>query len=176
MANHLTCERGLGLDHLGDALLASVGGDEGGDAYPLALADRVRAVGGLILDRWVPPAIDGDEMRGAGEVETAPPGLEREEENWGTAGALKRRTVAARRSRLTPPSRNGAGLAKRARRCATSRSPLPELGEGEGGVANFNCLLKQGAEAREFGAATFIGRDCRAHARNLGGCPSTWAG
>ena len=46
----------------------------------LRLADAERAIGGLVLDRRVPPAIEVDDVRRGGEVEPGAAGLEREHE------------------------------------------------------------------------------------------------
>ena len=65
----------LGLQHLGDAVLDRALGDEAVHLHRAGLADAVGAVGGLVLDGRVPPAVVVDDVVGAGQVEAgaAPP-------------------------------------------------------------------------------------------------------
>ena len=46
----------------------------------LRLADAEGAVGGLVLDGRIPPAVEVDHVRGGGQVEPGAAGLEREDE------------------------------------------------------------------------------------------------
>ena len=73
------CEVALVLNHLVDALLKGVLGDEAVDKDVLVLANAVGTVGGLSLDGGIPPEVVVDDMAGGGEVETGAGGLEREE-------------------------------------------------------------------------------------------------
>ena len=53
----------LALQHLGDAVLDGPLGDQPVDLHGLCLPDAVRPVGGLRLDRGIPPAVVVDDMR-----------------------------------------------------------------------------------------------------------------
>src|SRR5208283_6127894 len=44
------------------------------------LADAEGAVGRLVLDRWVPPAVEMHDMRGRRQIEARAAGLERKDE------------------------------------------------------------------------------------------------
>ena len=92
------------------AIRSSIGapGDHPVHLDRLGLADPVGAVGGLLLDGGVPPAVDVDHVVGAGEVEAGAAGLEREQEDrharpWrpGTGA-----TIASRSGTGVPPCRN----------------------------------------------------------------------
>ena len=50
------------------------------DQHVPALADAERAVGGLVFDGRIPPAVEVNHMRCGGEVQARPAGLERKHE------------------------------------------------------------------------------------------------
>ena len=75
-------------------LLDRAAGDQPVHLDRLGLADPVGAVGGLLLDGRVPPAVDVDDVVGAGQVEPGAAGLERQQEDRESrpvAGALEAR-------------------------------------------------------------------------------------
>ena len=69
-------ELALRVNELIDPLLNRPAADELVHQDVPGLADAERAVGGLVLDSWVPPAIDMDDVRGGGEVEAGATGLQ----------------------------------------------------------------------------------------------------
>ena len=62
-------EPALGLDQLVDPLLDGARADHPVHLHHPRLADPVRAVGCLILDRRVPPAVEVEDVAGVGQVE-----------------------------------------------------------------------------------------------------------
>ena len=70
----------LRVNQLVDLLLDRPAADELVHQHVLGLADAKRAIGRLILDRRIPPAIEMHDVRGGGEVEPGAAGLEREDE------------------------------------------------------------------------------------------------
>ena len=75
-------------DHRGDLLLDRAGADELADLHRLALPDPERAVGGLVLDRRVPPAVDVDHVVGRGQVQPGAAGLQRQHEQRRRRGVV----------------------------------------------------------------------------------------
>src|SRR5689334_10788825 len=65
------------VEQIGDALLEGARAHEGVDDDTPALTDAPHAVGGLVLDRGVPPPVEVDDVVGPHEVETRTAGLER---------------------------------------------------------------------------------------------------
>ena len=111
----------LRCEQLGDPLLDGALGDEPVHLHRPGLADPVGAVGGLVLDGGVPPAVEVDDVVGAGQVEAGAAGLERQQEDRGVAG-LEAGAPSARAARTgVPPCRNWCGIAG-ARRGARSSS------------------------------------------------------
>ena len=90
------------------------------------LADAVGAVGGLVLHRRVPPAVEVEDVVGGGQVEPGAAGLERQDEDGRAGvGSWKRSTI-----RHGPPAgRRRAGTAPTVEpvlgRCAASSRPCP---------------------------------------------------
>jgi len=70
-----------------DFLLSRAFGDQFVDEYRFVLADAVGAVGGLCLDRRVPPWVIVDNGIGLDEVEADAAGLEGDEEEVGLTAA-----------------------------------------------------------------------------------------
>jgi len=68
------------FDQAVDPLLDRAAADELVDEDVFGLSDAEGAVGRLVLDRRVPPAIEVDDVRGGGEIETGAPLLERQHE------------------------------------------------------------------------------------------------
>ena len=68
-ADDVLGERALALDHLVDALLERAGADELVHLHVARLADAEGAVGGLVLDGRVPPAVEVEDVVRAGQVE-----------------------------------------------------------------------------------------------------------
>ena len=80
-AEHRVGQRPLAGEQLGDPLLDRALGDQPVHLHRLGLADPVGAVGGLLLDGGVPPAVEVDDVVGAGQVEAGAAGLERQQED-----------------------------------------------------------------------------------------------
>ena len=74
------------------------------------LADPVGAVGGLVLDRGVPPAVEVDDVVGAGQVEAGAARLEREQEDRARRRPGSRGTICSRARTGVPPWRNSVGI------------------------------------------------------------------
>ncbi len=72
-----------------DFLLDRAAGDEFVDQDVALLADAEGAVGGLVFDGGVPPAVEVDDVRGGGEVEPGAAGLDREHEERRAVFALE---------------------------------------------------------------------------------------
>ena len=70
----------LRLDQLVDLLLDRAAAHELVHEHVLGLADAERAIGGLILHRRVPPAVEVDDVRRGGQIEAGAARLEREHE------------------------------------------------------------------------------------------------
>ena len=70
----------LVLNHLVDALLEGVLGDEPVYHNILMLADTIGTVGGLSLDSWVPPQVVVDDVAGSSQVQASASGFQREQE------------------------------------------------------------------------------------------------
>ena len=68
------------VDHPVDPFLQRAAADELVDLHVPRLADAEGAVGRLVLDRRVPPAVEVEDVRGAGEVEARAARLQREDE------------------------------------------------------------------------------------------------
>src|SRR5690606_9227130 len=66
----------LALEQGGHAVLDRPLGDQPVHLHRAVLADAVGAVGGLVLDRGVPPAVVVDHVGGTGEVEPGPAGAQ----------------------------------------------------------------------------------------------------
>ena len=64
-------------------------GDQLVDLDGAALADPVGPVGGLVLDRRVPPPVEMDDVGRGGEVEPGPTRLQRDEEQRRPLGILE---------------------------------------------------------------------------------------
>src|SRR5680860_352791 len=80
-AEHGLREAALVLKQLPDPVLDGALGDEPVDLDCPHLADPVGAVGGLVLDSGVPPAVEVDDVVGTREVEAGAARLEREQEH-----------------------------------------------------------------------------------------------
>ena len=73
-------ELALVVDDHADAFLDGAFAHELVDVDGAFLADAPRPVGGLVLDRRVPPAVVVDHLAGRGEVEAGAAGLQRDEQ------------------------------------------------------------------------------------------------
>ena len=82
-------EGGLVLDHVVDAVFEGAAADEFVHHDAAGLADAEGAIGGLVLDGGVPPAVVVEDVRGAGEVEAEAAGFEREDEGLRDGGGLE---------------------------------------------------------------------------------------
>ena len=71
----------LAAEQLGDPLLDGAGGDHPVHLHRSGLPDPVGPVAGLLLDRGVPPAVEVDDVVGAGEVEAGAAGLQGQQED-----------------------------------------------------------------------------------------------
>ena len=83
-------------EHLGDPVLDGALADQPVHLDGPGLADAVRAVGGLVLDGRVPPAVVVDDVVGAGEVEPGAGGLERQQEHRAPRPPGSRSTISSR--------------------------------------------------------------------------------
>ena len=72
-----------------DFFLDGAAADELVDEDVALLADAEGAVGGLVLDGRVPPAVEVDDVRGGGQVQAGAAGLEREDEERRAVVALE---------------------------------------------------------------------------------------
>src|SRR5207245_4246770 len=70
----------LRFDQAIDPFLDRAAADELVDQYVSGLPEAEGAGGRLVLARRVPPAIEVDDVRGGGEIETGAPRLERQDE------------------------------------------------------------------------------------------------
>ena len=95
----------LAAEQLGDPLLDGAGGDHPVHLDRPGLPDPVGPVAGLVLDGGVPPAVEVDDVVGAGEVEAGAAGLEGQQEDGHLAGLEARAPSARARA---PASRRGA--------------------------------------------------------------------
>src|SRR5256885_11519863 len=71
----------LAFDHLINLLFKRAGAEELVHLHVLLLPDAKRAVGRLILDRRIPPAIEVEDMVRGGEIEARASSFEREPED-----------------------------------------------------------------------------------------------
>ena len=76
----------LGAHHLVDALLEGRAGDEAVHLHIALLPDAVGAVGGLSLDRGVPPQVEVDDIGGGFALAPCVDALEGEVEEVGVEG------------------------------------------------------------------------------------------
>src|SRR5579871_1211903 len=76
------------LDHQVDTFFKRADAYEFVNLHVLALADAEGAVGGLVLDGGVPPAIIVKHVIGRRQVESHAAGLQREDEEWRAAPFL----------------------------------------------------------------------------------------
>ena len=122
----------LRLDQLVDLLLHGAAADELVHQHVLGLADAEGAVGGLVLHRRIPPAIEMDDMRGGGEVEPGAAGLEREHEERDAFVLLELAHQILALLHLGLAVQDEAGPAEHgAEERRQRRGHLPELGEDE---------------------------------------------
>ena len=103
-----------------DALLDGALRDQAEDQDALLLADAVRAVGGLALDRRVPPRVVVDHRVGRGEVEPVPPALR-----------LMRRSGTSARLEAGRHRWRGRGSRRSARRSRMPRASSSALDQRE---------------------------------------------
>ena len=124
----------LAGDQVVDLLFERAGGDELAHLHVSMLADPERAVGGLVLDRRVPPAVEVDHVVRGSEVEAGAAGLQRHQEHRGP-----RRLEA--RHHLVPGVCGGAPVEvqpsrpKRAAGSGAASRRIRELGEAQDPVA-----------------------------------------
>jgi hypothetical protein len=92
-------------EHVGDAFLEGPAGHELVDVFAVALPDPVGAVGRLVLDRRVPPAVVVQHVRGTRQVEPEPARLEAADQHLGALGSSWNRATMRR----SPPHPAGEG-------------------------------------------------------------------
>ena len=120
----------LRLDQPVDLLFDRAAADELVHQHVPLLADAEGAVGGLVLDGRVPPAVEVDDVRGRGQVQAGAAGLEREHEERqpsrppGTCATSSRRRLHRRaavqhqaRAGRRPSPRNAASGSVISRNC-----------------------------------------------------------
>ena len=153
-------------------LLHRAAADEGMHDHMLALSDAEGAVGGLVLDGGVPPAVEMDHVRGLGEVQPRAAGLEREDEEGRAVVALEggdqlaaprhRRAAVQHQPRLPEDRRQEGGQ---------RLGHLAVLGEDQQLVLALGDLLDELAQAGELAAALLgkvaVARDLRGMVANL---------
>ena len=110
-----------------DPLLERADARELAHLHVLALTDPERAIGRLILDRRVPPAIEVDDVVGRGEVEARAARLQRQDISGGPPSAWNRATISSR-ARLRGPAVQEQHLAAEPLLQVTAQQ-VPELGE-----------------------------------------------
>jgi len=79
---HVLDETLLGFDQLIDFILDGAATDKFMHEDIPGLPDPECAIGGLVLHRRIPPAIEMHHMRGGGEIQARTTGFERQDENW----------------------------------------------------------------------------------------------
>src|SRR5438093_2077145 len=122
----------LGVNELIDLFFNRPAADELVHEHVPGLADAERTVGGLILDGWIPPAIEMHDMRSGSEVESGAAGLQRDDEERHALVLLElpdqRLSLADRRLAVQNEARAAEERSKkRSKRC----SHLSELREDE---------------------------------------------
>ena len=134
------------------AFADEVVGDDGAD-----LADAVGAVGGLVLDGGVPPAVVVDDVRGLGEGEAEGAGAEGENEESGAVitgegldlgSALRGGESAVKEGNGATEAFGEGGL----KGCTDAGV----LGEEEGGFAAGEDVVEEGKEGEEFAGGCVV--------------------
>src|SRR5438552_15477730 len=88
--DHLRRELALRLEQLIDSLLERPHANETVHEHRLVLTDAMHAVGRLLLDRRVPPAVEMDHVVRRRQVQPATPSLDRDDEDRRPFGGLER--------------------------------------------------------------------------------------
>ena len=130
-AEHGVGQGALGVEHLGDAVLDRALGDQPVDLHGPGLADAVRAVGGLVLDGRVPPAVVVDDVVGAGEVQAGAGRLQRQQEDRDLAGLEAVDHLLALGDRGAAVQELGRGRRGRRGARSSSRAMRDVLGEDQ---------------------------------------------
>ena len=143
----------LRFDELVDLLLDGAATDELVDQHVLRLSDAERPVGGLVLDRRVPPAIEVHHVRGGREVEPRAAGLERQHEERHRLVFLEALDQLLALLHLGPAMQHQPGTAEHpAQERRERRGHLAELGEDERLFLPGRDHLQQLAQARPLAA------------------------
>ena len=112
------------LDQGVDPLLDRAAADELVHQHVALLADAEGAVGGLVLDGRIPPAVEVDHVRGGGQVQARAAGLERQHEERRAVVALELvdQRLAAFDGRAAVQHQPGAAEDRRQERRPAARS------------------------------------------------------
>ena len=140
-----------------DAFLEGAFADEVVGDDGAGLADAVGAVGGLVLDGGVPPAVVVDDVGGLGEGEAEGAGAEGEDEEAGTV-------VAAEGLDLGSALRGGESAVKEGNGATEAFgegglkgcTDAGVLGEEEGGFAAGEDVVEEGKEGEEFAGGCVV--------------------
>ena len=125
-------ELALRFDELVDLLLYGSAAHEFVHQHVLRLADAKGAVGGLVLHRRIPPAVEMHDMRGGGQIEARAAGFERKHEEPHGFVFLKSAHQILALLDFGLAVQNQAGPPEdRAEESGQRRSHLAELGEDE---------------------------------------------
>ena len=116
------------------------------------LADAEGAVGGLVLDGRVPPAVEVDDVRGGGQVQAVPPALSESTKKGGPSSSWKRSTSVARLLDRRPAVQDQAGAAEDRRR---------------GSAASGSVISRNWVKTSSFSCRAAIARRARAGAASL---------
>ena len=116
----------LGLQLL-DAFLDAAGADELVDEYGFVLADAVGAVGGLVLDRRVPPGVQVEDVSAAVRLRPVPPALREMRKLGGRPSAWKASTTPCRSCVVEPSRRSLRWPSPRPVQCVPPAGPSSEV-------------------------------------------------
>ena len=102
------------------------------DHHIAFLADTKRAVGGLVFDRWIPPAVEVDYMRRGSKIQACPTGLQRQDEKRWPVLALERLHHGLPFAHWSLPVQDQPGATKnRAQKTLQRGRDLAKLGEDQ---------------------------------------------
>ena len=116
-------------DHRVDPLLDGPPADELVYQHVRLLADPERAVGRLVLDGGVPPAVEVDDLRAAVRFSPVPPALSESTKKGGPSSRWKFSTSSRRLATGVPPWRTRPG-----------RPKTPSRNSASGSVISRNCV------------------------------------
>src|SRR6266545_6909786 len=143
----------LRFDNLVDLVLHGAAANELAHEHILVLPDSERPVSGLVFHSRIPPTIEMDDMRGGGEIEPCPAGLDREHKERDALVLLKLAHQILALLDLGLAVQNKAGAPEHgAEECRQRRGRLLKLGEDERLLLPGAKHLRDVAQARELAA------------------------